>query len=377
MKPIVVLGSGLAGYTLIREFRKLNPDTPITLVTKDSGDYYSKPMLSNALTLGKSPVNLVLTLASDMAKQHNFTLMSHCTVSKIDRAEKSITTNNGVIDYDRLVLALGADPLLVPLQGNAVDHVLSVNDLNDYAHFRDMLESVKSVVIMGGGLIGCEFANDLANAGFKVTIIDPATHPLSALMPEAAGRQLQASLLTLGINFQFNAFVQSVNLHEAGFTLTLSDQSILQADIVLSAIGVRPRIGLAQQAGLTVNRGIVVNDELQSSDPAIFAMGDCAEIGNRVLPFVLPIMHEGRALAKTLNGEITPVIFPAMPIVVKTPAHPVAVSPVARDASGSWQILATGDGIKMIFTDTQDRMTGFVLTGEYAPERNEMSKKLA
>ena len=376
MKPIVVLGSGLAGYTLIRELRKLNREIAITLISRDSGDYYSKPMLSNALTQGKTSASLVLTSAAAMAAQQNITLLAHCEVTAIDTAAKQLKTSAGMIAYDKLVLALGADPIQIPLQGNAADSVLSVNDLNDYANFRDQLETAKSVAIMGGGLIGCEFANDLANAGYRVTVIDPAPYPLAGLMPEQAGSQLLSPLSKLGVNWSFGAAVTAVDALGSGYSLTLSDDSIVQADIVLSAVGLRPRIQLAREAGLRVNRGIVVNDQLQSSDEFIFAMGDCAEIGGLVLPYVLPIMHEGRALAKILNGEDAKVNFPAMPVVVKTPAHPVALSPVARGASGSWQVQSSGAGTKMAFYDEQDKMAGFVLTGDYAPERSEMTKKL-
>ncbi|MDO8351783.1 MAG: FAD-dependent oxidoreductase [Gallionella sp.] len=376
MKPIVVLGSGLAGYTLVRELRKLNREIAITLVSRDSGDYYSKPMLSNAFAQGKDASSLVLTAAAVMAKQLDITMLADCDVRAIDRTSKQLDTTAGVIEYDRLVLALGADPIRIPLQGDAAEAVLSVNDLSDYAQLRERLATAKSVAIMGGGLIGCEFANDLAVAGYEVSVIDPGPYPLASLMPEQAGGQLLKPLADLGVRWHFGVAVQRVDKALSGYALTLTDGTVIHADLVLSAIGLRPRVQLAREAGLEVNRGIVVNERLQSSDAAIFALGDCAEIDGKVLPFVLPIMHAGRALAKILNGDDTQVIFPAMPVVVKTPAHPIAVSPVARDALGSWRTLASGNGISMGFFDPQDRITGFVLTGVYAGERNEMAKKI-
>ena len=377
MKPIVVLGSGLAGYTLVRELRKLSRAIPVTLVSRDSGDYYSKPMLSNAFAQGKDAASLVLTPAEEMAEKLGITLLANCDVRAINRANKTLDTMAGMVEYDKLVLALGADPIRIPLQGDAGGVVLSVNDLPDYAHFRERLAGAKSVVIMGGGLIGCEFANDFAVAGYAVSVIDPGAYPLASLMPAQAGGQLLKPLADLGVVWRFGTAVQRVDNAVSGYALTLTDGAVIHADLVLSAIGLRPRIQLAQEAGLEVNRGIVVNECLRSSDEAIFALGDCAEIEGRVLPFVLPIMHAGRALAKVLNGDDAQVSFPAMPVVVKTPAHPIAVSPVARDALGSWQTLASGDGVSMGFFDQQNRMTGFVLTGGYAGERSEMTKKLA
>jgi rubredoxin-NAD+ reductase len=366
MKPIVVLGSGLAGYTLVRELRKLDRDIPITMVSNGSGDYYSKPMLSNAFAQGKEPASLVLTSGPSMAEQLGFTLLAHTEVRAIHRVEKQLDTSSGVVDYDRLVLASGADPIRIPLQGDAADSVLSVNDLEDYAIFRDALGTAKSIAIMGGGLIGCEFANDLAVAGYKVTVIDPGPYPLSGLMPEQAGRQLLEPLFQTGVTWRFGTAVHSVNSSGAGYSLTLADEAEMYADVVLSAVGLRPRIGLARDAGLAVNRGIVVDEQLRSSDETI---------DGRVLPYVLPIMQAGRTLAKVLNGEDARVVFPFMPVVVKTPAHPVVVSPVAHDAAGAWQVLERGQGIKMGFFNVQDEMTGFVITGEYAVERTAMTAR--
>ncbi len=377
MKPIVVLGSGLAGYTLVRELRKLDRTTEIVLISRDSADYYSKPMLSNAFAQGKSAVALVNTAASEMAAQLDITVLEHTEVSGMKPEFKQLQTSAGLIEYSRLVLAQGADPIRLPLKGDAAADVLSVNDLEDYALLRDQLVAAKHVAIIGGGLIGCEFANDLAVAGYSVTVIDPTAYPLSSLVPEQAGKQLLEPMEKLGVAWRFGAAVTAVNKSATGYTLTLTDGQTLQTDVVLSAVGLRPRIELASSAELTVNRGIVVDAQLRSSDPAIFALGDCAEIEGRVLPYVLPIMHAARTLAKVLAGEDARVVFPAMPVVVKTPAHPVAVLPVARDAPGAWQLLANGSGAKMGFFDAQNQLQGFALTGEFTALRNEMTKQLS
>ena len=380
MGPIVVLGSGLAGYTLVRELRKLDRDAAVTLISRDCADFYSKPMLSNALAQGKSAAALITTPASEMAKQQSFTLLQHTEVLGVDRGCKHLHTSAGMVAYGRLVLALGADPIRLPLRGDAEDAVMSVNDLAGYAKFRDALENVnrtaKRIAIIGAGLIGCEFANDLAGAGYAVTVIDPAAYPLSGLMPEQGGRQLLEPLAALGVTWRFGVAVQAVDSNQAGYVLTLSDESTLQADLVLSAVGLRPRIELARSAGLAVNRGIVVDAQLCSNDADIYALGDCAEMEGRVLPYVLPIMHAARVLAQVLAGKDARVEFPAMPVVVKTPAHPVAALPVARDMVGAWRTLANGHGTKLGFFDAQDRMRGFVLTGEYAAERAAMARQI-
>jgi len=411
--PLVIVGSGLAGWTLAREIRKLDKVSAITLICADSGDFYSKPMLSNALAQKKTAQELVNTPAANMAAQLNVDLLANTRVTQIDRARKMLVTDQvgqGEFPYSQLVLALGADVIRLPLAGDAANEVMSVNDLNDYARFRATMEQVSQgkapgatrVAIIGAGLIGCEFANDLAHAGFEAHVIDPTTYPLSSLLPETAGRALMAPLAEAGVNWHFGRSVQAVNkvTHAQGerFELTLDNGDILAANIVLSAVGLRPRTVLAKEAGLIVNRGIVADKYLRTSDADIYALGDCAEINGQVLPYVLPIMHAARALAQNLAqclvqteasagaqpkaqpeapaGEPIAVAFTAMPVIVKTPSHPVTVSPVARDAIGVWEHFADDLGVKSVFVDANGRTTGFALTGTKVSERAALVKLL-
>ena len=377
MAPIVIVGSGLAGWTAVRELRKLDRAVPVTLVTADSGDFYSKPMLSNALAQGKTPAQLVGTPAEAMAAQLDVSLMRQTRTLVINRSRKLLLTDRVEVPYSRLVLALGADPIRLALSGDAAEAVLSVNDLADYARFRESLGNARHVAILGAGLIGCEFANDLAVAGHAVTVLDPAFWPLASLLPEAGGRALVAPLEKIGVAWRLGAAVARVDRAANGYRLTLAGGEVLEADLVLSAVGLRPRIALAQEAGLAVNRGIVTDAFLRTSDADIFALGDCAEIEGQTRPFVLPIMHAARALAKTLAGEAAPVVFPPMPVVIKTPACPVAVQPVARDAQGNWEITADERGVKGLFYDAGRRLKGFALTQGYADERTALTKLLA
>jgi rubredoxin-NAD+ reductase len=377
MSPIVIVGSGLAGWTAVRELRKLDKALPVTLVTADSGDFYSKPMLSNALAQGKTPAQLVGTAADAMAAQLGVRLLKETRASGIDRARKTLLTDRGEVAYARLVLALGADPIRLTLAGDAAGAVLSVNDLADYARFRAALDGVRSVAILGAGLIGCEFANDLAAAGHAVTILDPAAWPLATLLPQAAGETLIAPLENLGVTWRLGQAVTRVDRAESGYRLTLGSGETLSADLVLSAVGLRPRIALAKDAGLMVNRGIVADAFLRTCDADIFALGDCAEIEGQIRPYVLPIMQATRALAQTLTGTPAPAAFPPMPVAIKTPACPVAVQPVARDAQGRWEIADDERGVRGLFYDADQRLKGFALTQGYAEERAALSKQLA
>jgi rubredoxin---NAD+ reductase len=374
---VIIIGSGLAGYTLARELRKLDKTTPLMLITRDAGDFYSKPMLSNAFAQNRTAEQIVTTKADAIATQLELTLYKHTEVKGIDKSAQRLETSAGNFDYAKLIFALGADPIRLPLGGNAADEVLSVNDIADYARFRERAVGKKRIAIIGAGLIGCEFANDLANASYKVTLIDPTAYPLSSLLPEAAGKQLLEPLQKIGVMFRFGVAVSAVDKNDAAYQLTLNNGEKLHADLVLSAVGLRPRTALAKETGLTVNRGIVVDQHAQTSNENIYALGDCAEYhGGITLPYVMPIMHAARALAQTLAGTQTAIVFPPMPVIIKTPAHPVVVQPVAKNVQGEWKMVDEGSGVKMTFNNAENKMQGFVLTGAKITERQALLKLL-
>ncbi|HWS02302.1 MAG TPA: FAD-dependent oxidoreductase [Gammaproteobacteria bacterium] len=376
MKPIVIIGTGLAGYTVAREFRKLAPDVPLLLVSADAADFYSKPMLSNAFAQGKSVASLANASAEQMALQLHAEILAHTQIIAIDSSNKCVRLGDRELPYEKLVLALGADPIRLSLQGDAVDHILSVNDLYDYAKFRSALEGKRHVAILGAGLIGCEFANDLAAGGYKVSVIDIATHPLGRLVPEAVGEKLRGALGNLGIHWHFGVSASTVDKTMDGLRIGFDDGSHVVADVVLSAVGLRPRTQLAMTAGLKVNRGIVTDRQLATSDPNIYALGDCAEIDGLVLPYVMPLMHGARALAKTLAGAATPISYPAMPVVVKTPACPLVISPPAVNSVGAWDIQVEGEGIRALFKADDGALLGFALAGTASAEKQRLTKQL-
>ena len=374
---IVIVGSGLAGYTVAREFRKLNADSPVTILSSDHGGFYSKPMLSNALATGKTPDAILNSDAVKMADQLKLTVRPHTRVMAIDRVARSLVLQDGErLPYSQLVLALGADQIRLPLAGDGAGLVSSVNDLDDYRHLRDALEGKNEVVILGAGLIGCEFANDLAVAGYRVHLVDIGEWPLGRLLPQSGGAFLQSRLESVGVTFHLNDSVQHVDRVGERLRLTLAKGGNLEADIVLSAVGLKPRITLAQEAGIAVNRGIVVDQSLKTQDPSIYALGDCAEVLGRVLPFVMPIMHASRALAATLAGNPTPASYPAMPVLVKTPSCPTTISPPDVGARGDWKVTEGQDGFKALFQDEGGGLLGYALMGAATKEKNALTSQL-
>ncbi len=377
MSPIVIVGSGLAGYTLLKEIRKRDTNVPVTLVTADDGTLYAKPNLSNALTAGKTAVALASARADTLAADLNATILTHTRVTAIDTQGQRICTETGELEYGKLVLALGADPFPHGLAGSGTANVLAVNDLADYAAFRNALDGKRRVTVLGGGLIGCEFANDLAHAGFAVDVVHLGGWPLERLLPVEAGQRLANSLAALGVNWHFGHTAKWVESTVDGYQVVLDDGETIATDVVLSAIGLLPRIQLAQTAGIAVGRGIQTNDLLETGVPNVYAMGDCAEVEGLNLPYVQPLMVQARALAATLTGTPIPVVYPPMPVMVKTPAHPVAVLPPQIGASGGWKVECNDTGVCALHMDDNGMLQGFALTGSETGRRAALVKELA
>lgn len=372
--PVIVIGTGLAGYNLVKEFRKQDAETPILMITADDGCNYSKPMLSTGFTKGKSASELAMADAGKMAEQLNVTIRTNIRVTSIDPETHTIFIGGESIAYDKLVLAWGAEPVAVRIEGDAGEHIFAINDLQDYANFRAELDDKKRVLVMGAGLIGCEYANDLSNGGYEVDVVAPCNQIIPNLLPEPAASAVQHGLEGLGVKFHLGPLVRRVTQTEQGLIADLSNGEQVETDIIISAIGLRPRLDLAVKAGLQVNQGICVDRSLQTSDADIYALGDCAEVDGKVLLYVMPLMASARALAKTLAGQPTDVSYGAMPIMIKTPVVPVVVSPPATE--GLWDIERSGVNVKALCRDDAGALLGYALTGTCVADKLALNKEL-
>lgn len=384
MHPIVIIGSGMAGYAAAREFRKLNTEQELIMICADDAANYAKPTLSNALAGKKAPEQIALGDAAKMAAQLNMKIVNHTWVKSIEAQAHQLHLENAdgaasVQDYSKLVLAIGANPIRLAIAGDGSDDIHVVNNLNDYKAFRAHIDECheKRVVILGAGLIGCEFANDLQNTGHSVTVIDLAPQPLGRLLPAHAAEVFKENLEKTGIHFVLGTTVEKVSKDQHGsYFVALASGQSLKADAVLSAIGLQPNTALAKAANIHTRRGVVTNAGLETSQAGIYAMGDCAEVNGTLLPYVMPIMQQARALAKTLNGEQTAVHYPAMPVAVKTPAAPLTVLPAPVDADVSWETEALEDGMLAKAVDADGTLRGFVLLGATAGKQRLALTKL-
>nr|WP_315264810.1 FAD-dependent oxidoreductase [Moraxella osloensis] len=435
-QPVIIIGSGMSGYTLARELRKLTTSLPIVMVCQDSGDSYAKPTLSNAYAQNKLADSIANASAAKMAETLNLTLLNFHQVTDINAAEQVIVVRSLVneasqitLAYRDLVLATGAHSRLLP--NLAVNHqtIFAVNHLDEYKGFQQRLNTLKSqksapvkVAIIGAGLIGCEFANDLIGqntdnqtADITVAVFDKAARPLSQQLPSQAGIMLQDALTRSGVTFYLGTDITSITTNvntnidtSDNATVTISfdkdnQSQTFEADIVLIAIGLVANTDLAASANIaiassqhnnptvthlprTVQQGIKVDAYLATSAKHIYAIGDCANVMGSYMPYVMPLMNQAKALAKTLadpNMAPTKVAYPAMPVAIKTPSLPLVVLPVSGQYSDDqlyWQTTPTTDGMVMTAHPKDDphSILGFVLAGkEAAKQRLTLTKQVA
>ncbi|MHC2146348.1 NAD(P)/FAD-dependent oxidoreductase [Pseudomonas sp. 210_17 TE3656] len=374
--PVVIVGTGLAGYNLAREFRKLDGETPLLLITADDGRSYSKPMLSTGFAKNKDADGLSMAEPGAMAEQLKAEVRTHTRISGIDPGHKRLWIGEEQVAYRDLILAWGAQTVQVPVEGDAGEAIFPINDLEDYARFRAAAAGKQRVLILGAGLIGCEFANDMSLGGFQVELVAPCEQVMPTLLHPAAAAAVQTGLEALGVRFHLGPVLTRLQRVAEGLEAHLSDGTVIACDLVVSAVGLRPRIDLASAAGLQVNRGVVVDRHLRTSHANIYALGDCAEVDGLNLLYVMPLMSCARALAQTLAGNPTAVAYGPMPVTVKTPACPLVVSPPPHGREGTWQVEGQGLDLKVLCHDVNGNLLGYALTGSAVMEKLALNRQL-
>lgn len=376
---IVVVGSGLAGFGVLRELRRLSPEAKLTMVTLEDGHFYSKPALSTAFAKGKTSETLVTSNAEKMITQLKLDARIGREAESIDRASKALCTTGGPIPYDRLVLAMGATSFRPEIEGDAAHRSITINQLDHYAYFREQLPEEARVLIMGSGLVGTEFANDLITSNYRVAVVDMLPLPLAQLVPPPVGESVRDALASEGVEWHLGRKVVAINYKgdNTGYVATLDDGSNIEADLVLSAVGLRPNVALAQEAGIDVGIGIKVNQYGQTSDPDIYAIGDCAEYQHGLSAYVTPIMAAARGIAPSALGTPTEIRFPPLAVQVKTTLLPINLLPPARGCVGEWHRTENdADGEKHLFIDDSGIVRGYVLTRDKTEQRTEMDLKV-
>lgn len=357
---IVIVGSGFAARQLVKNIRKHDAQIPVRMIAADSMDEYNKPDLSHVISLNQRADDLTRQRAGEFAEQFNLTLNANSWVSEINTRERLVKCGDQQWPYDKLVLATGSSALLPPIEGKEL--MLTLNSQQEYLACESSLREAKRVMILGGGLIGTELAMDFCRAGKQVILLDNASSLLASLIPAEVSSRLQQRLNQMGVELLFNQCLESLNKTPQGINAALSNGRAISVDAVVTAIGLRPNVGLAQHAGLAVNRGIEVNRQLQTSDENIYALGDCAEIDGKVLPFLQPIQFSAMTLAKNLLGATNGLTLPAMLVKVKTPELPLHLAGETQRSDLTWQITAEPQGLIAKGYDEAQQLRAFIVS---------------
>ncbi|WP_022941771.1 NADH:flavorubredoxin reductase NorW [Psychromonas hadalis] len=362
--PITIIGSGFAAYQLIKTIRRTDKLTAISLFTADAGDDYNKPDLSHVFSKNQSASDLIKISSKQFASDFNVDLHPFSRVERIDRVEKNITINGIKFTYSKLVLATGADAFIPAIQGDAFTEIITLNSLAEYERSQSKLVQAKRIAIIGAGLIGTELAMDLKQSGKEVVVIDPCTSLMANMLPEFVAHSLQKKMCKSGVVFELEQTVNALNKVENGISVQLSSGVTHYVDCVISAAGLKVNTDLAKQAGLKLNKGIVVDLQLKTSDENIFAIGDCAEINGKVMPFLQPILLSANILAKNLSGEPAELKLTTMLVKVKTPLMPIQLAGDCVIRASRWQVDIDATGTTVKAFNEAEQMVGFVVTEE-------------
>ncbi len=372
---IVIVGSGFAARQLVKNIRKQDASVKLTLIAADSIDEYNKPDLSHVVSRGQTAADLTLQTAGEFAEQYNLNLFPQTWVTHIDAEAHVVKSQHHEWQYDKLVLATGAAAIVPPVPGKEL--MLTLNSQQEFGAAQSTLRDAKRVLIIGGGLIGSELAMDFCRAGKAVTVVDNSASVLASLMPPEVSSRLQHRLTDMGIHLLLKTQLQSLEQTATGIRASFDRDRHVEVDAVVAATGLRPETALARMAGLEINCGVKVDGTLRTSNPDIYALGDCAEINGTVMPFLQPILLSAMCLAKNILGQPGELKLPNMLVKVKTPDLPLHLAGETRRQDLNWTIETRADGMLAQGYDEGQKLRAFVVSEERMKEAFGLLKSLA
>ncbi|MGY6123164.1 NAD(P)/FAD-dependent oxidoreductase (plasmid) [Paraburkholderia strydomiana] len=300
---LVVIGNGMAGMRTVEELLKLAPDLyDITVFGAEPYGNYNRIMLSPVLAGEKSVDDIILNSRS-WYEENGIRLHAGDPVVAIDRTRRIVRSRNGVeAGYDRLLIATGSKPFLIPVPGHTLPGVIAFRDIQDVETMLDAARSHRHAVVIGGGLLGLEAANGLMRQGMSVTVVHVTDSLMDRQLDRSASALLQQALERKGLRFLLKANTAEIVGPDRVTAVRFDDGTEVPADLVVMTAGVRPNIDLAKQAGLHCERAIVVDDTLQTYDPRIYAVGECVQHRTATFGLVAPIWDQARVCGAHLAG---------------------------------------------------------------------------
>ncbi|MBB3948546.1 nitrite reductase (NADH) large subunit [Rhizobium skierniewicense] len=305
-EKLVIIGNGMAPGRMLEElFEKAPGRYQVTIFNAEPRVNYDRIMLSPVLSGEKSYEDIIIH-GDGWYIQHGITLYKGHRIVNIDRAAKTVTSDHGVTEsYDKLVIATGSVPFIIPVPGKDLPGVITYRDLDDVDAMLLAAQSREKAIVIGGGLLGLEAAAGLSMRGMDVTVLHVMPTLMERQLDPAAGYLLQKAMEDRGIKVITKANTKRILGTDKVEGIELDNGTIIPATLVVMAVGIRPNAGLAKDAGLAVNRGIVVDAGMQTSDGDILSVGECAEVGGMVYGLVAPLYEMARIAASHLAGDTT------------------------------------------------------------------------
>ncbi|MFC4062109.1 FAD-dependent oxidoreductase [Planomonospora corallina] len=365
MTRLVVVGNGMAGARLVSEVRARDKDMKVTVFGAESWQPYNRVLLSNVVA-GSMVPDQVRLLDPAWYADHGVTAMPGVTVTAIDRETQAVVTADGGREpYDVLVLATGSEAVVPPVPG--AERAVTFRTLDDCQAILAAARTARGAVVVGGGLLGVEAARGLAGRGLPVTLLHLAGHLMERQLDPEAGLVLAETLTDLGVRTRTGVVVEEIGEH--GVRLAGGEE--IDGDLVVLACGVRPVTGLAAAAGLEVERGVVVDDEMRTDDPAVFAIGECAQHRGTVYGLVAPAWEQAAVVADLVTGADKTARYRGSRLVTRLKAASVELAAMGEthltedDAEVvRFSHRARGTYRKLVIRD--GRLVGAILLGETA-----------
>jgi nitrite reductase (NADH) large subunit len=306
MKALVVVGNGMAGMACLEHILKYSPRFDVTVFSDETHVNYNRVLLSSVLAGEKDADDIVIN-GLEWYRKHGIDLRVGVRIVDVDARAKTVTGNDGrVTPYDTLLLAMGSSPWFPPIAGLDKDGVFAFRTLDDTRALLERAGRQTRAVVIGGGLLGLEAARGLQVQGCHVTVVHLMDTLMERQLDPCGGAYLRSKIEELGVNVRLGSSTKAILGGDTVTGVEFSDGSMLEADLVVIAAGIRPNVELGRRAGLTVNRGIVVNDSMETSDPDIFAVGECTEHNGICYGLVAPLFEQGKVLAATITGNKGP-----------------------------------------------------------------------
>ncbi|WP_088921916.1 nitrite reductase large subunit NirB [Granulosicoccus antarcticus] len=304
MQKMVIIGAGMASGRLLEHIHEAQPDAfEVTIFNAEPRGNYNRIMLSPVLA-GDRSFEEIVTHDDDWYADNNITTRFGEKVTGIDRERKVVIGEKGEVAYDKLILATGSAPFIIPMPGHDLPGVVGYRDLEDTNAMIDAAANREaSAVVIGGGLLGLEAAAGLRMQGMEVTVLHIAGHLMDRQLDEAAGYLLKNDLEKRGIRVIVEANTKQIVGNGKVEKVLLDDGTELPADIVVMAAGIRPAVQLGHEAGLDMGRAIKVDAQMRTSDPDVFAVGECVEFDDNIFGLVAPLYDQAKVLANTLLGK--------------------------------------------------------------------------